>query len=152
MKNQKILIVDDESNIRDILKDRLEATGYQVIQASDGKEGLALTESEEPDLILLDLKMPKMDGIEVLERLRKKFPEIIVIVLTGHGTIGLAVEAMKLGAFDFITKPCNNFMPNTRSVSKVLPKLNRNIAYYVFFLFFRHIFPVFRRDKLNKIK
>ncbi len=108
MKNNKILIIDDEPNIRSVLKDRLEANGYQVIQAPDGKEGLKLTESTEPDLILLDLQMPKMDGIEVLDRLKKKFPEIIVIVLTGHGSIGLAVEAMKLGAFNFITKPCQS--------------------------------------------
>ena len=108
MKNQKILIIDDEPHIRSVLKDRLEANGYQVVQASDGKEGLKLTESAEPDLILLDLQMPKMDGIEVLERLKKQFSEIIVIILTGHGSIGLAVEAMKLGAFDFITKPCQS--------------------------------------------
>jgi DNA-binding NtrC family response regulator len=106
MPNQKILIIDDDPQIRMLLKDRLEANGYQILQAKNGVEGLDLIGSQNPDLVLLDLQMPEMDGMEVLNRLGKESLEIPVVVLTAHGTIEQAVEAMKLGAYDFLPKPC----------------------------------------------
>src|SRR5438067_2814972 len=105
MPKPRILIIDDEAPIRDSLKMTLEYEGYDVIGAATGQEGLALAEREAPDLVLLDVKMPGMDGIEVLERLRNMNDSLPVVVVSGHGTISTAVEATKKGAFDFIEKP-----------------------------------------------
>src|SRR5829696_6534188 len=105
MPKSRILVIDDEAAIRDSLKMTLEYEGYEFIGAATGQEGLALAEREAPDLVLLDVKMPGMDGIEVLERLRNMNEAVPVIVVSGHGTISTAVEATKKGAFDFIEKP-----------------------------------------------
>jgi two-component system nitrogen regulation response regulator NtrX len=105
MPKSRILVIDDESAIRDSLKMTLEYEGYEFIGAATGQEGLALVEREAPDLVLLDVKMPGMDGIEVLERLRSMNDALPVVVVSGHGTISTAVEATKKGAFDFIEKP-----------------------------------------------
>jgi two-component system nitrogen regulation response regulator NtrX len=105
MPKSRILVIDDEAAIRDSLKMTLEYEGYEFIGAATGQEGLALAEREAPDLVLLDVKMPGMDGIEVLERLRNMNESLPVVVVSGHGTISTAVEATKKGAFDFIEKP-----------------------------------------------
>src|SRR5436853_38624 len=105
MPKSRILVIDDEGPIRDSLKMTLEYEGYEFIGAATGQEGLALAERETPDLVLLDVKMPGMDGIEVLERLRNMNEALPVVVVSGHGTISTAVEATKKGAFDFIEKP-----------------------------------------------
>jgi DNA-binding NtrC family response regulator len=101
----KILIVDDETPIRRTLRDILEFEGYDVEEASDGLECIAKVQKEKFDVIITDIKMPKMDGIEALERLQILSPETPVIMVSGHGTIDTAVEAVKKGAFDFISKP-----------------------------------------------
>src|SRR5437879_11369206 len=101
----RILVIDDEAAIRDSLKMTLEYEGYDFTGAATGQEGLAIAEREAPDLILLDVKMPGMDGLEVLERLRSMNESLPVVVISGHGTISTAVEATKKGAFDFIEKP-----------------------------------------------
>src|SRR4051795_10187987 len=105
MPKSRILVIDDEAAIRDSLKMTLEYEGYEFIGAATGQEGLALAEREAPDLVLLDVKMPGMDGIEVLDRLRAMNDALPVVVVSGHGTISTAVEATKKGAFDFIEKP-----------------------------------------------
>src|SRR5438874_3090363 len=105
MPKTRILVIDDESAIRDSLRMTLEYEGYEFIGAATGQEGLALAEREAPDLVLLDVKMPGMDGLEVLERLRNMNETLPVVVVSGHGTISTAVEATKKGAFDFIEKP-----------------------------------------------
>ncbi|HEY2904311.1 MAG TPA: sigma-54 dependent transcriptional regulator [Vicinamibacterales bacterium] len=105
MPRFRVLVIDDESAIRDSLKMTLEYEGYDVIGAATGQEGLAQAEREAPDLVLLDVKMPGMDGIEVLDRLRAMNESVPVIVVSGHGSISTAVEATKKGAFDFIEKP-----------------------------------------------
>jgi two-component system, NtrC family, nitrogen regulation response regulator NtrX len=105
MAKPRILVIDDESAIRDSLRMTLEYEGYDFLGAATGQEGLALAEREAPDLVLLDVKMPGMDGIEVLERLRTMNEALPVVVVSGHGTISTAVEATKKGAFDFIEKP-----------------------------------------------
>ncbi|MCA0238223.1 MAG: sigma-54 dependent transcriptional regulator [Bacteroidetes bacterium] len=101
----RILIVDDEMPIRRTLRDILEFEGYDVDEASDGLECVAKVQKEKFDVIITDIKMPKMDGIEALERLQILSPETPVIMVSGHGTIDTAVEAVKKGAFDFISKP-----------------------------------------------
>ena len=105
MAKSRILVIDDEAAIRDSLKMTLEYEGYEFLGAATGQEGLNIAEREAPDLVLLDVKMPGMDGIDVLERLRSMNEALPVIVVSGHGTISTAVEATKKGAFDFIEKP-----------------------------------------------
>src|SRR3954462_1854461 len=99
MPKSRILVIDDEAPIRDSLKMTLEYEGYEFIGAATGQEGLALAEREAPDLVLLDVKMPGMDGIEGLGRLGKMNGGVSVVVVSGHGTISTAVEATKKGAF-----------------------------------------------------
>src|SRR5258705_3023312 len=105
MPKSRILVVDDEAAIRDSLKMTLEYEGYEFLGAATGHEGLALVEREGPDLVWLDVKMPGMDGLEVLDRIRALNDALPVVVVSGHGTISTAVEATKKGAFDFIEKP-----------------------------------------------
>ncbi len=101
----KILIIDDEKSIRNTLKEILSYEGYEVTEAPDGIEGIRIAEKEKFDIILSDIKMPKMDGIEVLEKLQEITPETPVVMISGHGNIDTAVEAIRKGAFDYISKP-----------------------------------------------
>ncbi len=103
--NRTILIIDDEKDIRSALTGILEDEGYQVLSAASGLEGIECVRQELPDLILLDIWMPGMDGLETLGKLKVQFPLTTVIMISGHGTIETAVRATKLGAFDFIEKP-----------------------------------------------
>src|SRR2546425_13088685 len=105
MARSRVLVIDDEAAIRDSLRMTLEYEGYDFVGAATGQEGLSLAERETPDLVLLDVKMPGMDGLEVLDRLRSMNEALPVLVISGHGSIGTAVEATKKGAFDFIEKP-----------------------------------------------
>ncbi len=100
-----ILVADDEKGIRETLRRLLEYEKYDVLLAEDGLDALQKAENEVVDLVLLDIKMPGMDGLEVLSRLHKTQPELPVVIISGHGTIQTAVEATRLGAFDFIEKP-----------------------------------------------
>ncbi len=101
----KVLVVEDEPTSRDILVKRLQALGIEALTAGDGAEGLALARREAPVVTLLDLKMPRMGGLEMLQALRGEGIETTVIVITASGTVETAVEAMRAGAYDFITKP-----------------------------------------------
>ncbi|MDR3579698.1 MAG: sigma-54 dependent transcriptional regulator [Oryzomonas sp.] len=103
--SKTILVVDDEKDIRISLTGILEDEGYQVLTADNGVEALECARQELPDLVLLDIWMPGMDGLETLERLKTLFPQVTVIMISGHGTIETAVRSTKLGAFDFIEKP-----------------------------------------------
>jgi len=100
-----ILVADDEKGIRESLRRLLEYEKYRVIEAENGPTALAMADPEFVDLVLLDIKMPEMDGLEVLSRLQGEAPELPVVIISGHGTIQTAVEATRLGAFDFIEKP-----------------------------------------------
>ncbi len=101
----RILVIDDEPAIRDSLRMILEYQGYGVMTAATGEEGAALVEREAPDLVFLDIKMPGMDGLEVLQRLTHLTDVTPIVVMSGHATISTAVEATRLGAFDFVEKP-----------------------------------------------
>ena len=101
----KILIIDDERSIRNSLREILEYEGYEVKDASDGVEGFKIASEEKFDIILSDIKMPKMDGLELLEKLKESGVDSQIIMISGHGTIETAVEAIRNGAFDFIAKP-----------------------------------------------
>ena len=104
-KSPKILIIDDEAPIRASLKEILEYENYQVMEAEDGAEGLKLATKFAFDVVFCDIKMPKMDGLEVLDALVEKGIGGRVIMISGHGTVETAVQAIKVGAFDFIQKP-----------------------------------------------
>jgi len=101
----KILLVDDEKSIRKTLRDILEMEKYKVDEAVDGFECLVKVKQNSYDIIILDIKMPKMDGMEAIDRLQELSPDTPIIMISGHGTIDTAVEAVKKGAFDFIQKP-----------------------------------------------
>lgn len=100
-----ILIIDDERAIRKTLGEILSYEGYKVEEASDGEEGLKKFKEKNYDVVLCDIKMPKLDGIEFLDKAREANPDIPIIMISGHGTIETAVEAVKKGAFDYISKP-----------------------------------------------
>jgi DNA-binding response OmpR family regulator len=102
---RSILIVDDEPNVRLMLRTSLESAGYRVGYAEDGISALARLDETPYDLIVLDLQMPRMDGMELLRRMRSEGRSVPVVFLSAHGSIPDAVEAMKLGAIDFLTKP-----------------------------------------------
>ena len=100
-----ILLIDDEKSIRNVLKDILQHEGYRIEEAADGEQGLQKLAAQPFDLVLCDIKMPKMDGLEVLQQIMQLQPDVPVIMISGHGTIETAVDAVKKGAFDFIAKP-----------------------------------------------
>jgi two-component system NtrC family sensor kinase len=102
---QKILLIDDEEDIVRVLSMSLKSEGYDVVSALSGKEGLDVFKKESPDIVLTDIKMPGMDGIEVLKEVKKINSETEVIIITGHGDIDTAIEALQYGASDFINKP-----------------------------------------------
>ncbi|MDY4042785.1 MAG: sigma-54 dependent transcriptional regulator [Marinifilaceae bacterium] len=101
----KILVIDDEKGIRNSLKDIFQYEGHTVILAEHGMEGIVAAKTEKPDVVFCDIKMPKMDGLEVLERIKEFSPDTPIIMISGHGTIDNAVEAIRKGAYDFIEKP-----------------------------------------------
>ena len=105
---KKLLVIDDEASTRDLLKMSLESDGYTVFVAEDGPKGLEIFARENPPVVLTDIKMPGMDGIEVLRRVKEKSPDTEVIVITGHGEMNLAVQALHLEASDFINKPISD--------------------------------------------
>ena len=101
----KILVIDDERSIRNSMKDILQYEGHEVVLAENGMEGLVSVKSEKPDIVFCDIKMPKMEGIEVLERIKEFSADTPVIMISGHGTIDTAIEAIRKGAYDLIEKP-----------------------------------------------
>lgn len=101
----KILVIDDERSIRNSMKDILQYEGHEVVLAENGMEGLVSVKSEKPDIVFCDIKMPEMEGIEVLERIKEFSADTPVIMISGHGTIDTAIEAIRKGAYDFIEKP-----------------------------------------------
>ena len=100
-----ILVVDDEANIRRTLRGVLADEGYEVVEASDGRGALEVLERQVPQLAIVDIWMPEVDGIELVSRMRQQAPELPVIVISGHGTIDTAVRVIRMGAFDFLEKP-----------------------------------------------
>ncbi len=100
-----ILIIDDEKSIRKTLREILEYENYKVEEAGDGSEGLNMLKANSYEVVLLDIKMPKMDGMEALEKIRILYPDLPVIMVSGHGTLETAVEAVRKGAYDYVAKP-----------------------------------------------
>ena len=107
MKRNKILVVDDEHLIRWSLEQNLKKQGYDVVTAGNGEDALRIAREEQPDLVLLDIQLPGLSGIEVLEKLKELDDDILVIMVTAHGGLDVAVNAMRLGAYDYVSKPFN---------------------------------------------
>ncbi len=104
-EKKQVLIVDDEPNLRKILAAQLSRDGYEVLLAEDGEQGLAMLRENHIDAVVTDLKMPKVDGMTLLREALRESPDLPIIMITAHGTVDTAVEALKLGAFDYLTKP-----------------------------------------------
>jgi DNA-binding NtrC family response regulator len=121
MPNEKILIIDDSPEILSLFSEFLKGEGYEVDTCLEGNSGISMVEKNDYDLIITDLKMPGIDGMEVLKNVLRQSPDSICIILTGHGTVKAAVEAIKLGAFDFLTKPVK--------VDEILVTLKRALQY-----------------------
>ena len=123
MFNPRILVIDDEMIVCESCKRILEEDGYEVETALSGREAIDKMKENPFDIVITDLKMPEIDGMEVLRTFRKEYPDTIVIMITGFSTVETAVEAMKLGAFDYIPKP---FTPDEVSivVKKAIEKKN----------------------------
>ncbi len=105
MHEETILIVDDEKNIVSTISMTLKTGGYRILSAESGDEALDVAKNKEIDLAIFDIMMPGIDGLELLKMFRKKWPEVIIVIMSGHGTISTAVQATKLGAYDFLEKP-----------------------------------------------
>ncbi|OQY02387.1 MAG: Fis family transcriptional regulator [Desulfobacteraceae bacterium 4572_130] len=116
-----VLIVDDEKSIIESLEGILSDDGFEVLHAFNGYEAMKKIEAESPDIVLLDIWMPGMDGIETLKEIKKNFPSIPVVMITGHGTIESAVEATKSGAFDFLEKPL--------SINRIMVTINNALNF-----------------------
>jgi two-component system, NtrC family, nitrogen regulation response regulator NtrX len=133
-----ILVIDDEPGIRTVLRDVLQDEGYEVYAAEDGFQGIAALGSNSVDLVFLDVWLPNMGGIEVLRRIKEQYPDVEVIVISGHANINLAVQAVKMGAFDFLEKPLSleKTITTARNALRVegLQKENKTLKYAAFFL------------------
>ena len=118
----RILVVDDEKIILELTSMILKSKGFDVFTAGGGEEGLQLVEEHRPSVVLLDYMMPVMDGMTVLKKIRKSFPDTYVIMFTGKGSEEIAVELMKAGASDYVLKPFNNqdLVERIENVLKIL--------------------------------
>jgi len=105
MSSEKILVVDDELFVRELLLEFLSTQGYEVFLADSGEKAVELIQTQPADVVLLDLKMPGMDGIETLKQIKKIAPEVLAIIMTGYPTIESSIEALRNGACDYVIKP-----------------------------------------------
>ena len=117
----KVLVVDDEQDIRETLKDILEKEGYSVEMAGSGTEAISKIDSIKPDLILMDVRMPGMNGVDLLKKLREINEDVPVAMITAYEDVALAEEALKLGAYDYIKKPFDLDYLRESVLSKVIP-------------------------------
>lgn len=115
LENLRALLVDDEVEFVSTLAERLQIRGIQARTATDGQEAIAVIESERPQVVVLDIMMPGIGGLEVLDHVKKNFPDIEVILLTGRGSTKEGIEGMRLGAFDFLMKPVK--------IEELIPKM-----------------------------
>ena len=123
MGTDTILVVDDDEDILELIERHLSNRGYEILTAYDGEQALSLLDKIKFDLIITDLKMPKIDGMEVLRRAKEKDPNIEVVILTGHGTMDSVIEALRDGgAFDYLNKPLHNIKQLSFVTKKALER------------------------------
>lgn len=117
MSEEKVLLVDDEKDFLIALSERMKAKGLEITSATSGEEAIKAVGGEFFDAVILDMKMPGLDGIETLKKIKEVNPDVQVILLTGHATVDKGIEAMKLGAMDFLEKPAeiNSLMEKIRT-------------------------------------
>src|SRR3990172_2661993 len=132
MPKQTILVVDDEKLIRWSVKQKLEHWGYQVAEAEDGGTALGRVQIDNPDLVTLDIRLPDMSGLDVLKEIKQRNPKLPVIMITAYGAVDLAVDALRLGAFDFVEKPINfekfqNSIKNALEANWLRTELERTV-------------------------
>lgn len=128
---KRILVIDDADDVRRLVQRQLQSLGYETRGAMNGEDGLRLVEEEVPDLVLCDLRMPRVDGLTVLRTLQEKHPHLPVVVVSGEGVFNDAIEALRAGAWDYLTKPVSSMAVLGHAVSKALEKaelLNENQA------------------------
>ncbi len=131
-ENNRILTIEDDPIIRGNIVAFLEDSGYQMLEAEDGRQGLQQFHGNQPDLVLCDLRMPKLDGLEVLQEISRSSPDTPVIIVSGAGMIGDAIQALKRGAWDYITKPIPDMQVLEAAVNKALERsrlVKENRAY-----------------------
>ncbi|MEE4252827.1 MAG: response regulator, partial [Desulfuromusa sp.] len=121
-KNPTILTIDDEENIRDSFRMFLEDYDYRIIEAKNGREGLEIFAQEAPDLVLCDLRMPEVDGLEVIEKIKKESPDTPIIVVSGTGIIGDAIEAIRCGAWNYLLKPIQDMPVLLHAINQALER------------------------------
>lgn len=121
MNKEKILVIDDDVHIRDFLQDALEQQNFEVVTTDNGESGISLFKKQPFDLVFVDMKLPQLNGIEVLKMLKKHTSKIPVVIITGHGSIENAVESMKQGAYNYLTKPLT-----LETLTKVIEKAKEN--------------------------
>jgi DNA-binding NtrC family response regulator len=105
MSSERILVVDDELFVRELLLEFLSAQGYEVSLADSGEKAVELTQTQPADVVLVDLKMPGIDGIETLKQIKKIAPDVLAIIMTGYPTIESSIEALRHGVYDYVIKP-----------------------------------------------
>ena len=118
---RKILVIDDEPEVCELLADFLNMQGYQGMTAVRARDGLEIAEVEQPDLVLLDIMMPEMDGMECLQRIRKSSPDSIIIMISGLKDEKIAKEAIRLGAYDYIAKPFDLLFLRNNLLARIFP-------------------------------
>ena len=128
MKEMKVLLVDDEQKFVEALSERLQMRDLKNETVYDGEEALSFVDDKEPDVMVLDLKMPGIDGMEVLRRVKKKFPGIQVIILTGHGTDRDEEESRRIGVYDYLKKPVDIEVLVSRIKAAHLNKIEGSMA------------------------
>jgi DNA-binding NtrC family response regulator len=121
-RNVKVLVVDDDTIVLRAVSETLKREGYQVISIGDSVEALTISKDPTLDVVVTDIKMPNLSGIEVLKAFKQAQPEIEVIMMTGHATVETAVEAVKAGAYDYLTKPFERLDDLTLSVAKAVER------------------------------
>ena len=135
-----ILVIDDEAIVRQSLCDQLEDLGFRVLEAENGQVGVELIEQHDPDLVLTDLRMPEMSGLEVIQHSKLMKPNLLIIVISGAGHIGDAVEAMRLGAYDYLVKPVKGLDVLHHTVTKALDRSAEILEQHVDALEFEELF------------
>lgn len=120
----RILVIDDDDAVRESFRNFLEDHDYIVCEATNGREGLERFEAESPDVVMVDLRMPELDGLQLLEKLAKRFPKIPLIVVSATGQIDDAVEAMHLGAWDYLLKPVTDLSLLEQAIVKALERVD----------------------------
>jgi len=120
MDNMQLLLVDDEERFLETTKRLLEKRGVEALTTTNGLDALTILDTQRVDVVILDVKMPGVDGVEVLRNIKQEQPLVEVIMLTGHASVESAVEGLKLGAFDYLMKPCD--------ISALLEKVNQAYA------------------------